>query len=157
NLTSGQQGQTVDVALTGAFTSWVQGTTTASFGAGINLVGVTVTSPTTATARIAITAAATLGARDVTVTTGGQVVLLSTAFTVLAGTPVLASINPTSGQQGQTVDVALTGAFTSWVQGTTTASFGSGINLVSVTVTSPTTATARIAIAAAATLGARDV
>ena len=61
------------------------------------------------------------------------------AFTVAGCTPVLTAITPTSGQQGQTLDVAVTGQCTHFVQGTTGASFGAGILVNGVTVHSPTT------------------
>src|SRR5205814_4072931 len=78
----------------------------------------------------------------VTLTTGTEVVTLPNGFTVAAGTPVLQTVNPGSGQQGQqNLNVNLTGQFTHFVQGTTTASFGAGITVVSLTVNSATTAT----------------
>ena len=74
--------------------------------------------------------AAAAGARNVTVTTGGEVVTLNNGFTVTNGTPVLTTVNPNTGQQGQTNEsVSLTGQFTHWVQGTSTASFGAGITV----------------------------
>ena len=44
----GQQNKTVNLA--GQFTNWVQGITTASFGAGITVAALTINSATTATA-----------------------------------------------------------------------------------------------------------
>jgi hypothetical protein len=157
NPNSGQQGQqNLSVALTGQFTNWVQGTTTASFGAGI-VAPVTVNSSTSATALLNISASAATGAQTVTVTTGSEVETLSNGFTVTAGTPMLLSANPNSGLQGQqNLSVALTGQFTNWVQGTTTASFGAGI-VAPVTVSSSTSATAVLNISASAATGARTV
>src|SRR5204862_543767 len=110
------------------------------------------------TATLDIAAAATAGARNVTVTTGAEVVTLTNGFTVGSGTPVLTTVNPNTGQQGQTNEsVSLTGQFTHWVQGTSTASFGAGISVASLTVNSAATATATLDIAAAATAGARNV
>src|SRR5262249_48882249 len=83
NPNSGQQGQTgLSVNLTGQLTHWVQGTTTISFGAGIILKSLTINSPTTATGVIDIGSGAAIGARDVTLTTGTEVVTLSGSFTV---------------------------------------------------------------------------
>ena len=59
------------MSLTGQFTHWVQGTSTASFGAGITVATLTVNSATSATAVLNIDPAAAAGARNVTVTTGG--------------------------------------------------------------------------------------
>ena len=60
---------------------------------------------------------------------------------------MLTQVNPNSGQQGQQSDpVALTGQYTHFVQGTTTASFGTGITVASLTVNSPTSAAATLNI-----------
>ena len=135
NPDSGQQGQqNLSVVLTGQFTHWVQGTTTASFGAGITVASLTVNSHTSATAVLNIDPAATAGSRLLTMTTGSEVAYQGSGFTVTAGTPALQSVNPNSSQQGQqNLSVALTGQFTNWVQGTTTASFGTGITGASLT------------------------
>ncbi len=148
---------TVAVVLTGHFTHFVQGTTTASFGAGVNVVSLNVTSATSATAVLNVSAAASVGVRDVTVTTGAEMVTLANAFTVKAGKPLLTRVTPTMGQQAQDgVTVALTGQFTHFAQGTTSASFGPGITVTSLTVNSPTSATAVLTIGAAAN-GVGDV
>jgi RHS repeat-associated protein len=159
NPNTGQQGQTnLSVNLTGQFTHWVQGTTTASFGTGIAVATLMVNSATTVTAILNIDGAAGLGSRNVTVTTGTEVVTLSSGFTVTAGAPVLQSVNPNSGQQGQqSLSVMLTAQFTHWIQGTTTASFGSGITVASMTVNSPSTATAVLNIDPTASTGTRTV
>ena len=156
--TERQGQQNVSVALTGQFTHFVQGTTTALFGAGITVASLTVSSATTATAVLNISATAAAGSRNVSVTTGAQAVTLANGFTVTNGTPVLTQVNPNTGLQGQqNVSVALTGQFTHFVQGTTTASFGAGISVVSLTVTSATSATAVLNISATAVVGAINV
>src|SRR5439155_1762665 len=159
NPGSGQQGQqNLSVNLTGQFTHYVQGTTTASFGAGITVVSLTVNSATTATTVVNIDAGTATGNRNLTLTTGTEVVTLPNGFTVAAGTPVLQTVNPGSGQQGkQILSVSLTGQLTHFVQGTTTASFGAGITVVSLTVNSPTTATAVLNIDPAGATGSRNV
>src|SRR5438046_7789421 len=92
--------------------------------------------------------------RHVTLRTGPEVVTLTNGFTVAAGTPVLQTVNPGSGQQGQqNLSVNLTGQFTHFVQGTTTASFGAGITVVSLTVNSATTATTVVNIDAGTATG----
>jgi len=153
---AGQQG--LSVSLTGQFTNWVQGTTTASFGPGITVTALTVNSPTTATASLNIDPAATPGPRTITLTTGTEIAALANGFTILAQTSVLVSVNPSSGQLGQqNLSVSLTGRFTQWVQATTTASFGAGITVSSLTVNSPTSATAVLIIDPATTTGPRTV
>jgi hypothetical protein len=90
------------VTITGAYTSFVQGTTVASFGPGIAVGGaaegspgpVTVTSPTTATAQISIDPTAATGAQTVTVTTGTATETLPSGFTIETAVAV-ANINMT--------------------------------------------------------------
>jgi len=146
--TSGAQGLTTSpVNLTGDFTSWVNGTTTANFGAGITVNSVTVSSPTAAVANITVSPTATLGARTVSVTTGAQVVSLTNAYTVTVGPAAIAGpLVPATGGQGQALNIAITGSQTHWVQGTTTAQFGGGIQVTSVTINSLTSATVGISI-----------
>lgn len=153
---NGQQGQTVSVTLTGQFTSFLQGSTIANFGAGTTAT-VTVTSATVATAQVAIASDAAPGARTVTVTTGDETVALLNAFTIGGGAPRLLTLLPTSARQGQTVAVNITGQFTTFQQGVTTASFGPGTTVSSLTVTSPTAATAQVSVADIAAPGLRTV
>ena len=90
---SGQQGQTLNVAVVGQFTNFVNGTTTASFGAGITVNTVTVTSATTANVNITISPLADVGSRTVTLTTGGQIASSFAAgsfFNVTRGTAAIA-------------------------------------------------------------------
>src|SRR5205807_1395648 len=144
--------------LTGNCTPYVQGTTTASFGAGITVVSLTVNSATTATTVVNIDAGTATGNRNVTLTTGLEVVTLPNGFTVAAGTPVLQTVNPGSGQRSEERRGGkLTGQFTHFVQGTTTASCGAGITVVSLMVNSATTATTVVNIDAGTATGNRTV
>jgi RHS repeat-associated protein len=153
----------VTVTITGANTHFVNGTTKANFGPGVavgtgstgSLGPVTVTSSTTATAQISVAAAAALGGRIVFVQTGSEQESLVNGFFV-NGAPAIASISPAQGSPGQTLTVTITGSFTNFVNGTTTASFGAGITVNSVTVTSSTAATASITINGAAAVGLRS-
>jgi uncharacterized repeat protein (TIGR01451 family) len=82
---TGSQGRTLaNVAITGQYTHFLQGTTTASFGAGITVNSLTVNSPTSATANITIAPSATPGSQTVTLTTGAEVASLLNAFIVTA-------------------------------------------------------------------------
>ncbi len=156
---SGQQGATIaSVALVGQNTHFVQGTSVANFGALITINSLTVTDATHASANITIQSGATIGARNVTVTTGSESASLTAGFTVTAGTPVLLSATPNSGQQGATIaSVALVGQFTHFVQGTSTVDFGALITVNSLTVTDATHASANITIQSGAATGARNV
>ena len=68
--------------------------------------------------------------------------------------PTITSLNPNQGDQGETLDITITGTnFT----GATGVSFGAGITVNSFTVDSSTQITADITIATDATKGTRDV
>lgn len=158
NPASGQQGQiNLLVTLTGENTAWVDGVTTASFGADITVNAVTVSGPAAAVANISIDPTAVTGSRAVSVATGSEVVLLSAAFLVTAGPATIANVNPNTGTQGQALTVLVTGSNTHFSDGNTTASFGIGISVGTITVTSPTSASVEIAIGPSAAPGARTV
>jgi RHS repeat-associated protein len=153
-----QGAQNLSVAITGLNTTWVQGTTTAAFGAGITVASLTITSNTTATAIINVDAAAAIGPRTVTLTTGSEVASFPNGFSIIHGVPGITEIYPANGQQGQkNISVAVTAQYTSFVQGITTANFGAGVTVASLTITSATAATAVVNVDSAASLGARDV
>jgi RHS repeat-associated protein len=155
---SGPQGGTVTVAIIGQNTHFAQGTSRATFGAGVTVTSLNVTSSTTATAVVNIDPAAAVGARNVTITTGSEAATFPTGFTIIAGTPAITLATPNAGVQGQQgLSIAVTGQFTHFVQGLTQASFGSGITVVSLAVSSATTATAVVNIEAAAIVGAHNV
>lgn len=153
---TGQQGQqNLTVNLTGQFTNWVKGEpnggiTQVSFGAGISVTSVTVNSPTSMTAVLNIDPSAPVGPRPLTITVtspGCDTQTYTGFFTVTAGALIIESVTPSTGQPGQqNLSVSLTGSGTNWIEGTTTADFGPGITVASLTVTSPTSATAVINI-----------
>jgi hypothetical protein len=96
-------GLSLQVTITGSYTHFVQGTTVASFGPGVAVGGgtagqagpVTVTSPTSATAELAIGASAATGSQTVTVTTGTEQPSLANGFTIQAAIPYI-SLTTTS-------------------------------------------------------------
>ena len=153
----GSVGSTLQsVVITGQGTNFVQGTTLASFGAGVTVNSLTVNSTTSATANITIGAGATPGTRNVIVVTGSEIVALANGFTVTGGATISAVL-PKKGTAGTALKVLIAGDGTHFVQGTTVASFGAGITVNSLTVNSATSATAIITIKAAATPGTRNV
>jgi len=157
----GQAGTTVSVVINAAFTTFQQGFSSVTFGDGITTNFVNVTDLTHLTANITIPSNATVGNTYISVTTNSQTVTLNNGFAVTAGTPAITVINPNIGNPGQTLSVTITGQYTNWVNGTTTASFGPGISVggaadgVSgpVTVNSPTSLTAQLVISSSAALG----
>jgi hypothetical protein len=167
------RGQNLTVIVTGQNTHFNQGTTQASFGAGIGVGGgtpggfgpVTVINSTSLTVQLAIDAAAPLGVRTVVVQTGTEQAMLADGFHVTVPPAVIESVNPNNGHHCQIISVTITGQFTDFVQGSTQANFGPGISVGGatagafgpVTVTSPTTATAQLLLPAQVELGSRSV
>ncbi len=156
NPNSGALGQTLTLILTG---SNFQSGAVCLFGAGITVNSCTYNSPTQITVNISITARASAGPYNVTVTNpDGQASTLSNGFTVTAAgppPPTLSSVSPNSGVQGQNLTaVVLTG---SSFQSGATCAFGAGITVNSCTFNSATQLTANITIGAAASLGSRTV
>ena len=83
---SGAQGATnLRVQVFGRFTGFRQGVTAITFsGTGITVNSSTVLTPQVAVADISISGGATLGARNVTATTGAEVVTKASGFTITA-------------------------------------------------------------------------
>ncbi|MGA9977890.1 MAG: Ig-like domain-containing protein [Candidatus Sulfotelmatobacter sp.] len=154
---SGAQGVTETVNLTGQFTDFVNGTTTANFGAGITVNSVTVSSATAAAANVTVQPTATLGPRNVSVTTGAQVVSLNNAFQVTVGPAAILSLTPATGGQGNSLSVLVTGSQTNFASGVTTAAFGGGISVTGISVTDALHATVNITIPTSTAVGAYDV
>jgi hypothetical protein len=149
------QGQTLSVTLTG---SSFQSGATCTFQAGITVNSCTFNSSTQLTAGITIASNAATGASSVTVKNpDGQSSTLSSGFSVTQGTlppPSLTGLNPTTGVQGQTLSVTLTG---SNFQSGATCTFQAGITVNSCTFNSSTQLTAGITIASNAATGASSV
>ena len=117
-----------------------------------------VTSPTTATADIAVPSNAPLGPQNVTVSTGGEISTLPNAFTITGSTPALLSVSPSSGKQGQqNIDVIITGnaytAFNACPGGVLLADFTGLITTNSVTVLNANQVDANITITQDANVG----
>jgi hypothetical protein len=151
NPSSAQAGKTLQVVIPGTD---LTDASAVSFGEGVTVNSYTVISETLITANISITAAASTGARDVSVTTPGGTSTLTGGFTVTAAPPIISSVSPNNGTPWQSLAVTITGNYFS---GATTVSFGTGITVESFTVDSATQITANIAIIWSASTGSRDV
>ena len=129
---TGQQGrQNLSVGITGQFTNWVQGTTTADFGAGVTVASLKVSSATSATATLNIDPAAATGARNVTLSTNTEVAALANGFTI---TTVMNLAPTVSAGANQTISLAVTDVgFAEYSGPAGAASFESGILLNEVT------------------------
>ena len=154
---TGPTSTSLDVGITGTNTNWIQGTTIGTFGPGISLNTLTINSPTSATANITIAANAIPAANTVILTTAGEVASDLSSFTITQSTPIVDIATPGTAAQGQSVTVSVISSFTNFVNGNTTADFGSGVTVNSVTVTDATHASASITVTPIAATGARTV
>ena len=161
---SGGEGSTLDVIVSGIGTHFVAGTSTARFGTGVTVNSLTVLGPTSAKANITIDPAATVGFRYVSITTGSETASDTGTGSFLVTAPstpiaVISALAPRSGNQGQTVTgLVITGQNTHFVQGVSTLIFSTaGITVTNLTVNSATSATANLSITGTAALGFSDV
>ncbi len=148
---TGKQGQALNVLILGAN---LGRTTSIAFGDGIAVNGLAVQSPDTVSASITISVSASIGTRDVVVTTDEGSALLPSGFSVTVQDPAIASVSPSTGNQGQVMDVAIAGVN---LDGATGVSFGDGITVNSFAEQSAESVVASITIGVAASLGMRDV
>ncbi len=163
--TSGAAGNTLNVTIAGQFTKFQSGFSSVNMGSDIHVNFITNVTFTSLTANVTIASNAAPGNRDVSVTTNGATQTLSSAFTVLAGTPAITVITPNIGVRNSQVTVSITGLYTNWVNGTTVVSFGPGIAVGSgaegaagsVTVNSTTSLAATLTIDPSAGYGPRDL
>jgi RHS repeat-associated protein len=145
--TGGQQGQTLtNVQITGQFTHFAAGTSTVAFSNTlITASSISVTDATHLTATLTINGEATIGAANVTVTTGTESATGTGKFNVNAGTPAATpTFSPVAGTYASSQTVSLstttTGASIRYTTdgGTPTATLGtlySGPITVSVNTT----------------------
>ncbi len=148
---SGEQGTIVNVTITGTN---LTGTTAINVtGAGIAVSNIAVVSDATVTATFTIAANATLGARNVTITTPAGTSNAGTFTVVAPPAPTLTSIVPASETRGTSVSVTLTG--TNFVTGSTVAATPAvaGFTISNVAVVSPTSITATFTSTTATALG----
>ena len=128
---AGTRGTAVQVTIAGSHTTF-QGPSTIIVGApgGITVSNIVAVSNTRLTATFTMDPGATPGTRDITVKSGNaEQAKIVAGFQVSASTGLsFASITPNTGQQGQTLDVKITGNNTNF-DGTTFANFGDGIQV----------------------------
>jgi hypothetical protein len=149
----GQGAASQTIAIKGK--DFVSGASVAFSGTGITVNSTTFVSATELKANITIAATAPTGARAVTVTNpDAGAASLESGFTVNSG-PSAESISPSSGDQGGTETVTISGA--SFVSGASVSVSGTGITVNSTTFVSATELKASITIAAGASIGARTV
>jgi hypothetical protein len=129
----------------------------ASFGTGTTSSAVTRVSATTITAMVTVSAGATTGPRDVSVTQGGPgaTLVCSGCFTISAA-PTVTSLSPSSVAKGQTgVSVVVNG--TGFVAGASVDLGGGGVTVTNVVVNSGTKITLTVNLDQSATKSGRSV
>jgi hypothetical protein len=152
--TSGVQGTVVNVTITG--TGLTGATAVNVSGGGITVGPLTVTA-TTITTTFTIAPTATLGARNVTVTTPAGTTNAGTFTVVAPPAPTLTSIAPSSETRGTSANVVLTG--TNFVAGSNVviSPAATGVSISGVVVLNLTTITATITSTNAAAIGPINV
>jgi hypothetical protein len=152
NPNSGAAGSVVPVTITG--TNFIFGATVGTTNPGIAVSNVSIVGSTMITATLTISSTASLGAATVTVTTANGT-SNGLPFTVTSPAPTLLSVAPSSGSQGATVPVTLTG--TNFAAGSTVSVSTGGITIDNVVVASATQITATFVLAATAPPGGATV
>jgi IPT/TIG domain len=152
--TSGSRSTTVPVTLTGTNLTGTSAVTIS--GTGVTASGIGVVSSTEVVATFTITATAGTGTHNVSVTTPDGT-SNTVAFTVFAA-PTLTSINPTSGTEGTTVPVTLTGTNLTGATAVNILPTTAGITVGAITVNGAgTSLTTTFTIASTATVGTDTV
>jgi PKD repeat protein len=152
NPDSGYVGTTLDTIITGYS---FDDASAVSFGDQITVNNFTVDSPNQITANISIDLNAHASLRDVTIITPSGTSRLSGGFEVtIPPPPAVTSVNPASGDQATTLDVAISGRNFTIL---TNIDFGDGITVNDYALDSSTQITAGISIDAAAEATTRNV
>jgi len=154
NPSSGSQGSSVPVTLTGAH--FVAPLSVKVSGTGITASNLVVVSGTQATATFSIAASAGIGSFNVSVTTaGGASGSVSFSVTAKSTAPTLTSITPPSGSPGTSVNVILMGTNFTPQSGVRLA--GAGAAQGNVVVVSPTKITATFTLSSTVATGPHNV
>ena len=134
-------------------TNFQSGATASVSGTGVTVVSTTFVSGSKLTIKAKAASNAPIGARDVTVTTGGGSATCTGCLTVDPA-PVPTSTAPNTGARGMTLSVDVLG---SNFQAGAKARFGSGITVHSTIFVNAGTLTVSITVSSATTKGARTV
>jgi hypothetical protein len=128
--------------------------TTASFGAGVTVNATTVTSSTVLTLKVSVAANATVGARDVVVSTTSGNATCGGCFSV-AVAPTITARTPATWAPGSSGVLTITGSNFSGTMAVLVS--GTGVTVGTVTRISATEVRANLTVAASAPLGERTV
>jgi hypothetical protein len=154
--TTANAGSTVNLTING--TKFATGLSSLVVDSDLTVSNFTVVNSTQITASLTIPSSTSSGSRSIRVsnlgTGGGNSNAQSFTIVGTATPPTLTSVSPNSGNQGEQVNVTLTGS--NFLSGATI-SAGAGITVGSVSVVNSTSITAIFTIGSAATPGARNV
>lgn len=149
------RGTSVEGRLTAGSSVFDFESTEVDLGDGVRVDAVTVLDGWTALVDFTVQPDAVLGARDVTISTGG-----SGDLRIREGLEIVDdsfTISPDRALIGETIEVEFLGQNTEWEPGTTWAFFGDGIQVNDVQVLSETYALASVSVESDAVPGLRDV
>ncbi|MDM7999808.1 MAG: hypothetical protein QUS33_07390 [Dehalococcoidia bacterium] len=146
-----KQGQTLNVSILGTNLGRAS---TAAFGEGIAATGFSVVSPDRLSVNLSISASASLGPRDVSVSTDEGSATLVGGFSVVERDPAIASVSPSSGKQGEVLNIAIEGVN---LDGATGISLGDGVSVNNFNSETAAKVVASITISVTAPPGFRDV
>jgi hypothetical protein len=147
----GRQGESLAVTITGPSLSDI---VSVSLESGIAVNSFTRDSPTEITANISIDSSASPGPRRVSVTTSRGTMTKAGGFWVMQALPVITSVRPSHGYQGQHLEVSITGTH---LTGAWSLDFGSDVFVSEVTFESDTEIRAHINVSFSATPGVRGI
>ncbi|HNY01773.1 MAG TPA: T9SS type A sorting domain-containing protein [Bacteroidales bacterium] len=158
----GFRGEDLMVTIKGINTHF-NATSVPTLGSDITINQKNVLSDTVLEAAITIQPSASIGYRDVSVVTGSENATEGFIGPFFVANlppiiPMITSVVPGSGNQGESVTINITGQNTSFQAGVSALSFsGSGIQVLNTLVNSPTSLTANILVDGNASPGFRDV
>lgn len=158
---SARPGATLEVTVLGAGTHF-GASSVLDVGAGITATNIRASSPQMLQATLQVASNASVGFRDVRVTSGTEIATESITgpfFVAPApggAVPALTQISPSTAARGTTLTLAITGTNTHFAESSVLSFSGSGIVVQNVNVTSATQLSAVVAIAPDAALGFRD-
>ena len=152
NPSSGSKGSTLDIQISGE--NFQSGASVTFSGIGITVNTVSFINSQNLLVNITIASNAPSGLRNVTVTNPDTQSDTGIGIFSVGSELTITSLSPSSASPGSTLDVTITGT---GFQPNTTASFGSGITVNSISYISSTQIKANITVSPSASQGARDV
>ena len=158
---SARLGDRVRLTITGVGVDFTAAPQSVLLGDGITVESVDVVGPTRLDVQIVVAADASTGPRDVVIDSDAGTLFRPMGFLVIDAPEPLAmitSVTPNAGEQGETLTLVLEGVNTSFAERRSTVSFsGTGIDVLSTTVTDARSLSVQIAVDSDAALGFRDV